>query len=63
MQILVWLFYGYFLIGILFGIWFVTKGVHKVDEGMVGVKKRLRLMLLPGAAALWPILLKKYLNA
>lgn len=62
-RILVWLFYAYLIIGFLFSIWFVSKGVEKVDEGMVGAKWSLRLLLLPGSMLLWMSMLKKYLKS
>ena len=61
-QIFVYAFYLYLLIGLLFGIWFVFKGVQKIDAGMEGAKWNLRLLLLPGSIALWFVLLRKYWN-
>ena len=58
-QILVWVFYGYLIIGLCFAIWFVGKGAQIIDEGMKGTKWSLKLLLLPGSLLLWPILLKK----
>lgn len=55
--------YAYLLIGLLFGLWFVFAGVHRVDAGMVGAKWNLRLLLLPGAMVFWVFLLVKYLKA
>ena len=62
-NIFVTLLGAYFLIGLLFGAWFVFKGVSRVDAGMTEAKWNLRLLLLPGAMAFWPLLLRKYLNA
>ena len=47
---------GYVLIGLLFGLFFITRGVR--NEPLGGKAIILRLMLLPGALLLWPILLK-----
>ncbi len=45
----------YMLIGLLFAVWYVTVGVrHAPIEGKAVV---LRLMLLPGAMLLWPLLI------
>ena len=53
----------YLLVGVLFAIPFVTRGVGRIDpdarEGTVGF----RLLILPGAAALWPLLLGRWLRA
>lgn len=61
-QLFVYLFYAYLLIGLVFGLWFVFKGVQQIDSGMEGAKWNLRLLLLPGSIALWVILLRKYLK-
>ena len=62
-EISVTIFYAYLVIGLLFGLWFVFKGVQKVDTGMKDIKWILRLMILPGTMALWPIMLRKYLKS
>ena len=59
---LVYCFYTYLAAGLLFGFWFVFKGVQKMDKGMKGAKWTLRLILLPGTMALWPLLLQKFLK-
>ncbi len=57
------LFYLYLGIGLLFGLWFVFKGVDQVDEQMHGAFWRTRLLLLPGTVGLWVVLLNKWLKA
>lgn len=47
---------GYVLIGLLFAIYFVTRGVR--NEAIAGKSLILRMMLIPGALLLWPFLLK-----
>ncbi|MCB0517778.1 MAG: hypothetical protein R2830_08065 [Saprospiraceae bacterium] len=49
----------YFLIGFLFSLWFVQKGAAKMDKLATNANWKLKLLWLPGAAALWPFLLKK----
>ena len=61
-SIFVNLFYGYLLIGFLFALWFIFAGVQKMDNGMANANIGLRLLLLPGSIALWPIMLGKYLK-
>ncbi len=61
-QVFVWLFYGYLLIGLLFGLWFAFRGARRIDDGIQGVKWTMRLLLLPGAIVLWPTLLWKVLR-
>ena len=62
-SIFVNLFYIYLLIGLVFAIWFVNRGAAKIDQGVKEANWKLRLLLLPGSAALWPILLRKVLNS
>ena len=51
----------YLGVGLVFAIAFVWKGVGRVDpaakEGTLGF----RLLILPGVAALWPILARRWL--
>ena len=46
----------YALIGLLFGLYFITRGLR--NEAIAGKGIILRIMLLPGAVLLWPFLLK-----
>lgn len=61
-QIFVWLLYAYMLIGLIVGTWYLLAVAAKVDEDMRGAKWYTKLLLLPGAMALWPILLRKALS-
>ncbi len=61
-QIFAYAFYLYLLIGLLFAIWFTFRGVAKVDTAMKEASWKVRLLLLPGSMALWPVLLNKYLK-
>lgn len=59
LQIAQYISYGlglYALIGLLFGLYFITRGLR--NESIAGRGIRLRLMILPGALLLWPFLLK-----
>ena len=47
----------YFLIGLLFGGYFLFKGATKIDPLMQDTKKRVRVLLLPGVIATWPFLI------
>jgi hypothetical protein len=53
----------YVLIGLLFAILFVIKGVDKIDEGAHGGSIGFRLIIIPGVMAFWPLLLKKWVQA
>ena len=47
----------YFSVGVVFAAWFAIVGAQKMDSVASGAGLRFRLLLIPGAAALWPILL------
>jgi hypothetical protein len=48
--------------GILFGILFVVRGVQRIDASAVGAGWGFRLLILPGVAALWPLLAWRWLR-
>lgn len=51
---------GYLAIGLLFAILFVLKGVTRIDEGAVGSGWGFRVIIIPGTAVFWPLLLRKW---
>ena len=61
-QSLVMLLGIYAAVGLLFAIAFVTKGVARVDPVATSAGWGFRLLILPGAAALWPLLLRRWLQ-
>ena len=52
----------YLIIGLLFAIAFLWKGISKVDEGAIGTGLGFKLLILPGTVAFWPALLKKWMK-
>jgi hypothetical protein len=48
--------------GLVFAIFFVTRGVTKIDESAVGSKWGFRLIIIPGAMVFWPLLLRKWIR-
>ena len=46
----------YVLIGLFFGLYFITRGIR--EEAIAGKGIILRIMLLPAAVLIWPFLLK-----
>jgi len=52
---------SYALIGVMFAIAFVTAGVARVDPAAHGAPIGFRILIFPGAAALWPVLLRKWI--
>ena len=62
-ELLVDAFTAYGLAGLVFAIAFVTMGIQRVDSVAEHAPLAFRLIVLPGAAALWPLLLVRWLRA
>ncbi len=52
----------YLAIGAVFALAFVTVGVQRIDRAAAGSPWSFRLLILPGAAALWPVLLVRWVR-
>lgn len=52
----------YILAGFLFAIFFVIKGVTKIDEGANGSGWGFRIIIIPGTIIFWPVLLRKWIK-
>lgn len=46
----------YLLIGIIFALVFAFAGIQRIDEAAKGAPVVFRLMLLPAATVLWPLM-------
>ncbi|MFN0124289.1 MAG: hypothetical protein ACKV2V_27635 [Blastocatellia bacterium] len=55
-QLIVWILLAWAGIGFLFALWFALAGVTRLDAAAAGTGAGFRLLLLPGAIALWPLL-------
>ncbi|MEL7121173.1 MAG: hypothetical protein AAFO07_17105 [Bacteroidota bacterium] len=53
----------YLLLGVVFSLLFLLRGVNKIDEGAVGTSIFFKLLILPGVIALWPTLLYKWVKS
>ncbi len=66
MELLIQLFLGflgiYTVIGVLFALYFFFKGAFALDPLIEESKWTVRLLLIPGAIGLWPLLLFKIIN-
>lgn len=62
-QILLGAIGAYAGIGLLVGLAFVAVGSSRMDEAMTGTHWSVRILLLPGSAAVWPIVLVRWLSA
>ncbi|MBX2821680.1 MAG: hypothetical protein KTR29_18420 [Rhodothermaceae bacterium] len=52
----------YLVVGILFSIPFVLKGVGKNDPAVQGASIGFRLIIIPGVVMLWPVLLLRWMS-
>ncbi|MFK8028643.1 MAG: hypothetical protein AB8G18_00235 [Gammaproteobacteria bacterium] len=50
------------VVGVLIGIAFVFIGANRIDPSAREGTPGFRLLILPGAIALWPLLLKRWLS-
>ena len=59
----VYLLAAYAIAGLIFGVAFVSAAVDRIDADTKGTSLGFRLIILPGAAALWPILLTRLIRS
>jgi hypothetical protein len=52
----------YMIIGLAFAIPFLLVGVQRIDAQARGAGVGFRLLILPGAAAFWPLLLTRWIR-
>lgn len=53
---------AYLAIGAVFALAFVVRGASRIDPGAKGMSLPARMLIFPGAAALWPVMLLKWLT-
>jgi hypothetical protein len=53
---------AYAALGVGFALWFGWAGAARMDPAARGAGLGFRLLILPGAAALWPLLLARSLR-
>ena len=56
------IFAAYVAIGLFFAIVFATVGVSRIDPVAKGSGIGFRMIILPGATALWPLLLWRWVK-
>jgi hypothetical protein len=61
-QVVVGFFELYALAGVAFALLFLPRGVVRVDPRMAGAPNALRLLILPGVAALWPVFVRRWIG-
>ena len=61
-QVIVGVFEAYALVGVGFAMLFLPRAVARLDPRVAGAPKTLRLLILPGVVALWPLLAWRWLT-
>ena len=56
------LFELYVLAGVGFAVLFLPRAVVRLDHRLEGAPRTLRLLILPGVVALWPLLAKRWMT-
>ncbi|MCI0352764.1 MAG: hypothetical protein L0Z53_25360 [Acidobacteriales bacterium] len=52
----------YVLLGVLFALLFVTRGVQSIDTQAHNAPIGFRLIIFPGVVAFWPLLFRRWLQ-
>ena len=52
----------YLLVGVLFVIPFLMKGLNKIDGGAHGSTIGFKIIIIPGVIVFWPVLLSKWIK-
>jgi hypothetical protein len=61
-KVVVALFELYALAGVGFAVLFLPRAVARLDHRIEGSPKTLRLLILPGVAALWPLFAWRWMD-
>ena len=59
-QIILLCVFAYAAVGLVFAAVFACVGITRVDAASKGSSVGFRLLMIPGAAALWPVLLRQW---
>ena len=54
---------AYLILGVLFAVPFVARGVNRIDPVAARGTWGFRVLIFPGTVALWPVLLRRWLAA
>lgn len=61
-RIVVTVFETYVASGLIFALMFLPRGVVRVDPRMASAPVALRLLILPGVVAMWPLLAWRWVS-
>jgi hypothetical protein len=62
-ELIVYATFAYLALGAVFATAFAARGANAIDSSAAGAPWGFRLLIIPGAAALWPIMLRKWIAA
>jgi hypothetical protein len=60
-QAIVDLFEGYALLGFIFAVLFLPRAIGRVDPRTANAPRALRLVILPGVVAFWPLFARRWI--
>jgi hypothetical protein len=52
---------AYAVVGVVFALMFLPRGVTRLDPRVAGAPKTLRFLILPGIVALWPLFARRWI--
>lgn len=61
-DIFLWFLVAYLSIGVLFSIYFITKGAGLIDDGIDQTPWHFKAIIIPGSILLWIVLLLKIMK-
>ena len=59
---IVFLVLMYAQVGVIFAVFFLMRGIYRLDKQARQSSLGFRLIILPGVVALWPLLLKRWIS-
>jgi len=63
LSLLVYGFYGYLAIGLVTAVVVLTKAMKAIDPSTKGSTVTFKLIILPGVVALWPLIVRRWINS
>ena len=54
---------AYLILGLVYAVYFYTKGAARIDEGTQGTPWHFKLIIFPGVVLFWAVLLTKSLKS
>lgn len=61
-EVIATLFETYVLVGLFFALLYLPRGAARLDPHLAGSSILVRLLIVPGIAALWPLMASRWLG-